>query len=432
MKLAFIYSFEQSSWKSCQTITKNLMATYKSVSPGSQQKSFDLNDHTTSYEMLSTAKEITTFLPEKIIIVDHKPHPHKLLDAIHKCYLEKKIKKLPEIIIHIFGDFTLYSADWKKIEKALKSYSVKLVCASDSQKDLVRKFLKNKKVALYKCPFPVDSSDFYFDQNLRSKHRKALGLTDNQILFIYTGRLSLQKKVFDLMIDFSSYLKISNADAYLFFAGEFDDLGNPFKGIYGKEGMFFQNYVKMVENFDENTRKRIRYVGNLTTEELRGFYSAGDVFTSLSVHNDEDYGMSPAEAACTGLPLILSAWAGYRSFKLPNNECTLIDTSIDVYKLNYDKSQLLKALIITQKNIGAIRLKRIDLQRINNKVLSINDNKPVLKKIIEERVPKFAGFTPLLTELSKAFNKHPPFIDSKVEYFYSDLYKKIYDSYVSK
>lgn len=431
MKLAFLYSFEQSTWKSCQTITKNLKATYSLIGPN-QSKDFDLNDKTTSFEMLQSALEIVTYAPESIVILDHKPHPHKIISFIHKAYIEKKIKKLPQIIIHVFGDFTLYSAEWMKIEKTLKNFSVKLVCASDSQKDLVSKFLKNKKSGIYKCPFPVDPKEFFFDQSARDKARKALKLTNDQVIYVYTGRLSLQKKIIDLIIDFSAYLKISKSNSYLYLAGEFDDLGNPFKGVYSKEGAFYQNYNKLLCNLDEDVRSRIKYLGNLSTEELKNLYSTADVFISLSVHNDEDYGMSPAEALCTGLPIILTEWAGYKSFKFENNECQLIATSIGEKHLNYNKAQLLKAFVSTQQNIFELRANRLKLQKINCSYLSIASNKPTLSKILEEKTPLFAGFSNLLSDLAKAFKDHPPFITTKTEYIYSALYKKIYDSYISK
>jgi glycosyltransferase involved in cell wall biosynthesis len=432
MKLAFIYSFQQSSWKSCQTITKNLRATYKSLTPVSNQKDFDLNDQTSLYDILLTAQEIAAFTPDQIVILDHKPHPYKILDLLYKSYTAKKIKKLPQIIIHIFGDFTLYGAQWLKIEKTLKHFSVKFVCASDSQKELVGKFLKNKKTGLYKCPFPVDANEFYFDEKLRNKNRKELGFTDAQNLYIYTGRLSLQKKILDLILDFSLYLKMSKDDAYLFLAGDFDDLGNPFKGIYSREGLYFLSYAKLMESLSDDAKKRIRYVGNLSTEELQALYSSADHFVSMSAHNDEDYGMSPAEALSTGLPCVLSDWAGYQSFKFSSdNQCFLIKTSLENNKIGYDKAQFLKTLVNLNKSIEENRKNRVELQAINTKYLSVVNNKAVIKNIIEDKIAPFSGFTPLLKELALAFEASPPFA-TKVEYQYNDLYKKIYDSYLSK
>jgi glycosyltransferase involved in cell wall biosynthesis len=432
MKLAFLYSFEQSSWKSCQTITKNLLTTYKSIDSSNKLQHFNLNDHTSTFEMLKNAKEIVDSLPDVVVVLDHKPHPHKMLHILHEVYAEKKIKKLPQIIIHVFGDFTLYSKDWLAIEKKLKNFQVKLVCASDSQTDLVGKFLKNKKSGLYKCPFPVDAKDFSFDQDLRDKYRKMLGLGSNQTLYIYTGRLSMQKKILELMTDFAAYLKISKDDAYLFFAGEFDDLGNPFKGIYSKEGAYFQTYSKMHASLEENVKNRIRYIGNMSSLELRSLYSSADAFVSMSVHNDEDYGMSPAEALATGLPVILTAWAGYKSFKLKNNECHLIDTSIGDNHIIYDKGQLLKAFFHIKKNLNDLRANRKNLQKINAQYLSVTNNKETIKNIISDKAPQFAGFSSLLSTLAEAFKNHPPFSTPKTQYFYSDLYKKVYDSYISK
>lgn len=433
MKVAFLYSYEQSFWKSCQTITKNLKSTYDLFVSSANQKSFNYHDSITAFEMLNAARGIVDFEPDYIVIIDHKPHPQKIIDFIFQTYAEKKIKRLPEIIIHIFGDFTLYSKDWLKIEKTLKNFPVKFICASDSQQALVAKFLKNKKTGLYKCPFPVDTEDFSFNPELRNKYRKTLGLKDNQTLFVYTGRMSLQKQVIELMLDFATYLKVSNSDAFLYFAGEFDDLGNPFKGLYSNEGLFYYRFSKLHASLEDDIQARIRYVGNLTTNELKPLYSAADTFISLSVHNDEDYGMSPAEALATGLPCILTDWAGYRSFKREeDNQCFLIKTSLSEDKITYARDELMDALLTVRQNEAINRKNRFELQKTNVQYLSIASNKSILENIIKTKVSKFSGFSPLLKSLALAFELHPPFAIAQTKHVYTDLYKKIYESYLPK
>src|SRR5690606_17477950 len=54
--------------------------------------------------------------------------------------------------------------------------------------------------------------------------------------------------------------------------------------------------------------------GSLPNKELKGVYQGADYLVNLSVHNDEDYGMSVAEAQCSGLPGIITDWGGLAGF----------------------------------------------------------------------------------------------------------------------
>ena len=190
-------------------------------------------------------------------------------------------------------------------------------------------------------------------------------------------------------------------------------------------------------------------MGNLATNELADLYNASDAFISLSVHNDEDYGMSPAEALNTGLPCILTEWGGYRSFKnkSTDNQCILIKTSILPTHISYDRAALLKSFFIMIKNEKINRERRFDLQKINSQYLSIESNEKVISKILTSPISLFTGFSPLIKELAKTFTQAPPFVSQEVkteidpetyEYIsktkstYNSTYKKIYESYVSK
>lgn len=437
MSVAFIYSYEQSFWKSCQTITQNLLETYKLVLKNQKVLCFDYNEEMTGFEILEQARKIFDSRPGHIIIVDHKPHVYMIMKFLNHLYQENKSMARPEVILHVFGDFTLYGEQWNKAEPYLKKFKVKFVCASDKQKNLVSKFLKDKTHGLYKLPFPVDSKQFYFSNSLRIEQRKRLKIEPGQIMFLYTGRMSLQKKVIELTIDFIHFLKISGANAVLYLAGEFDDIGSPFVGLYYKNGEFYQKYLEIINNLDPEYLNNVKYFGNLNQEELLGFYNAADFYISLSAHNDEDYGMSPAEAICTGLPAILTDWAGYSSFKLENNGCALIPTKIDEEnkRIVYSRVILLKFLIAYAKDISGFQLSREELSKINRDNFSILGNVSNLKNILKDESILFKGFTGYMKELASHFKKNaPPFIfyTTTTTVNFNKLYKKIYESYLSK
>jgi glycosyltransferase involved in cell wall biosynthesis len=449
MKIAFIYSFEQSAWKSCQTITQNLINTYRLIYPEKSLLHFDYNDDQTKFQKLELAQKLVESAPDKLVIVDHKPHLESLLKVFE---LVQKTKKRPEIVFHIFGDFTLYGNQWLKLEPLLKKYKVKFICASDKQQRLVEKFLSRKETS--KLPFPVDEKSFYFSEQIRRKKRIELGLKD-EIVLVYTGRLSLQKRVSELSLDFLKFIKESPHNCVLYLAGEFDDLGSPFTGIYFRNGEFYQRYLRILNAVPEKLRERVRLLGHQDQAQLLELYNAADIFISLSTHNDEDYGMSPAEALCTGLPAILSDWAGYSSFKLKGSaSCSLIPVEIvkNLNQVQYNKAEFFSCLEKNIQQLAEHRSARKEYAKVYANEFSIRGNSSRLKRILEQPLKSFSGFSKLMKELANAFKEAgPPFIVTKTKTVtkldltqtnitmtttkkteFKPLYLKIYESYLSK
>ena len=436
MKIALLYSFEKSVWKSCQTISANLVSTYKLALKKNEILHYNLNTRMTSYEQLELAREIIEQRLTHISFVDHMPHPEVLIKYLDYFYSEQEVKDhtfaRPTLIFHVFGDFTLYGKEWVDCEIYLRRFKTKFICASDRQKDLVSKFMIEKDKGIYVCPFPVNESIFYFSEEVRKEQRQKMKLDEQTIAFIYTGRMSLQKKVYELMTDFANFLETTNLPAVLYFAGEFDDLGNPFTGVHTKNGEFALRFQQAYDCLKPHVKKQIRYIGNLSQDELFKHYNASDVFISMSAHNDEDYGMSPAEALCTGLPGILSNWAGYASFNLNNkNACTLIPTKMENADIAYDNKLVLKELFAMMIKAPEIYKKRSELSKMNANVFSITGASSTLQRIIIESEYQFNGFTIKMNQLAKAFKQPtPPFVEYRKEY--NELYKEMYDSYLPR
>ena len=146
-----------------------------------------------SYEQLELARELVNQSLTHISFVDHMPHPEILIKYLDHYYSENGVTDRPTLIFHVFGDFTLYGKEWIESDRYLKKFKTKFVCASERQKDLVSKFLKDSTKGIYICPFPVDENLFFFSEEERINQRKKLGLDSDTIAFIYTGRMSLQK-----------------------------------------------------------------------------------------------------------------------------------------------------------------------------------------------------------------------------------------------
>ena len=408
-KLAIIVSDKNQRWESCKIIVPNLVTLYQNSFPQARIETFDYNERNTNYEYFSMFQELKEFMPDKIIICDHKPHPQKIIqDIFSECP-----PPLPDIYCHLFGDFSLYSNQWLDMETYLQSIGVKFIAASHRQVNFVKQFVEKKETTqnyVHYLPFPVQDKLYRFSSKRRKKAQEQLKISPQAKNFLYTGRLSTQKNISLLTKSFSTFLEISGADAHLYLAGFFDHLAYPFFGLYHPPEFNWYQFLAELESYKPAVKERIHYLGNLSAEELCDYYHACDVFVSASLHNDEDYGMSPAEALCCGMPLILSNWGGYASFCLPKTPVELIKTTEVNTLYQVDPSHLIK-LLIKYAGQETSDQQRRQLSAMARKKFSIAGNIKRLQEIHSLPVRPFCGWNKKFQVFSDCFrhNASNPF-----------------------
>jgi glycosyltransferase involved in cell wall biosynthesis len=311
MKIALIYSFETSHWVSCQKIVSNLLHAYNSLTQKCDFYHLDYKaeDSAESWKSIKKLKQVN---PDYIIFIDHKPHPFKFIEHLFKLGHKRNTSKF---IFHIYGDFTLNLAKWERLFKILDQESIFFYAASERQKNMLTEFIDQKHLGV--CPFPVHADEFNHLPTMRNQTRSTHDWHEDETVFLYTGRLSKQKNVHQLLTAFTKWRISSQAQARLVLVGEPDAIGKPFEDRSEWNGEYFQELLDLLAAFGEEDRARIEFHGFKSNMELPAYYNAADCFINLSLHHDEDYGMSCAEALATGLPLIISNWAGFASFKKP-------------------------------------------------------------------------------------------------------------------
>ncbi|PIK14025.1 glycosyltransferase family 4 protein [Halobacteriovorax sp. JY17] len=416
-KATLIRQRDVSSWTSCQTITQNLYDLYAGLAEIQIQNTLELSD-SDPFSTFEKGYELSQLESDLLVFIDHFPCPATIIKSFSKYITSKK---RPDIIIHIFGDFTLQAAEWLSAEEQLKEFNIKFICASDAQANLLNKLLNNPK-NIESHFFPLRDGAHHFSQEMRESTRERLKIHENELVFIYTGRLSMQKNVIELISMMNELKRTFQLKFKLLVAGPFDDLGIPYIGQYSQEGAYCTRWMKQVPNVDF-----VHYLGSLDSNELHQYYCASDCFISLSTHNDEDFGMSPCEAGATGLPLILTNWGGYSSFKKYFSKTYLVETtfnSTNSSRPSPDKKSLFKTVINFIENFSPKERKQIE-------ECSLNIMRKNLKNsIIELETSPFNGFTELMTKVGARFSatKNSPF--SGVRGNYSDLYYDLYDSYI--
>jgi glycosyltransferase involved in cell wall biosynthesis len=213
-------------------------------------------------------------------------------------------------------------------------------------------------------------------------------------------------------------------------AGSFDDIGAPFFGVVGQPGSFYYAWKKSVEAAEKKAPLlSVRYLGMLSSHELRKLYAASDLFVSLSLHHDEDFGMSPAEALACGTPALLSSWGGYSSFQGNTGvgvfDCALASVKITKSGLEISHSDIQHALwrksfssedARIRKNRSEHYHSRFSIRQVSKQIFRVHENEP----------PRFGGFSVIHRQLAKQFSKPVLFPKGPTQ---GTLYEKIYKPY---
>ncbi len=420
MKVAIVYSFKPSEWFSCTIINKNLRAAYESIYDEIMYIDYT-RKRTVEEEDLKALAESGI---EKIIFIDHIPTPVDFLLKLKK--FEPECFERLEYTIHVFGDFPLYMPEWRSVFELLEDMPVKFIAASKKQKLFVEKFIPQKDI-IFVSPFPVGESEFSYDAKKREGFRTELGLK-NETVFLYTGRLTYQKRITDMIEIFCEQLiagKIAR-DSYFYIVGGVDTLGVPYLGVSQLLGEYYRQIQKTLAKYSD-VSDRVILTGRVENSDLKKYYCMADCYLSLSTYHDEDYGMSVAEALCSGLPAILTNWAGYQSFQLSERPelCRLVDTRLEQDLPQFDREQA-KGLLADFKST----FNREEISKLYLENFGVNACAQKLKEIQDTKFESFKGSSPFMKRVTnEQFLRGMEVFKNELNREFNDLYFEAYDVY---
>ena len=423
-KIALLSSWTPSTWQSCRAIIPNIIKVYERQDAHLVYLNFHRSIN--ALECLHTAQEIKDKNIDIIAFVDHSPHPKNLLRPLE--FVLRNTSKRPKLIFHLYGDFPLYCTDWIEIETLLKHYKCKFLVASDRQQHFISKFFKVSHNKVFKIPFPVDEKQFRVDEDVRWVVRNQFKIERKSPVFIYTGRISAQKQLISLIKNFIKASKQVSNKPVLFIAGGFDDLGTPFIGDCPLPCDYSSRFYRLLQDIDPR-QTMIKFVGQLNKKKLFEYYNASDYFISLSIHNDEDYGMSPIEAMFCGNSSILTDWAGLASFQTKKSFCQMVPVNFldGTIVLDHSMAVNLYAKAMTNPLMPC----RKNISEHYQKVFGIQALTTSLKNILFGRFNLFQSYGPSFY-LFNAYMKsspHAPFSSFKNSKKYGPFYKEVYAPY---
>lgn len=409
MKLALLYAFRSSEWKSCISITDNIKASYSKLKH--DIKFFDYDHLKGELHLECLADDLQAYQPDRIIFIDHRPTPKQLLERL----LKREINA--PLIIHLYGDFSVYCNDWIEQEAILKNFKVQFITASHSQFKFVSQFLNSNKNQVKKISFSLDQKAYYYDDKDLHQFYEANSIDPQAINFIYAGRVTKQKNIIDLATIFKYQVLPKMPLTNLIIAGDIDDQGSPFHGEYLAAGT---TQLRLEQCLGPN----IKWLGSLNSKELRLAYNASDCFISLSTFHDEDFGMAPLEAAATGLPLILTGWGGYNDFIKQAEFSKKIETSFNDGRFQFNEQQVLHAILEQSKPAKEERI--IQSKSIVQNFCLETISKEFEKNLNDQEITNFVGFSRTFWEFTRCFRTHPSKPFSREEIDSNDLTQSIY------
>jgi glycosyltransferase involved in cell wall biosynthesis len=392
-RIAVLRSAQAPLWQSAQCISTNLAFTYD-LAFGPRCRNFSVPETDQYAESWRIAQAVHAYGPRRIVFLANQPHPEHFLTALKLVY---GLSRLPELVFHVYGDFPLGSPLWLKAWSILSGTQCLFLAASPRQQEVLKRLLGSPANSAF-FPFPVNNQVFRFDESLRAKWRKKLGLSPAHRVLIYSGRISLQKNV-SLLIEEAAQLMREDPQLRLWLCGASDDIGAPLFDWNHLTGSYDMRIARQLEQLEPDVRGRIWRMGAVPHETLRALYNAADGFVSLSLYHDEDFGMAAAEAAMCGLPLCLTGWGGYSQFVQNPEDGLGIPVGLDQNGLRIHRPQIRDGL---RKLAGGYTDKKEREARSARAILrfGIEANARVLHDLHAEPVPVFRGFTKLMQALS--------------------------------
>jgi len=187
-----------------------------------------------------------------------------------------------------------------------------LICTSEAARQTIRHAqaeahaywaeigspLPESGIQLPVIPLGVDVEALTHDEGGRAAARAALGLQADEVAFLFSGRLSFNAKAHPVPLYQALETAAQTRPIVLIEAG--------------------LSFNKAIEQQYQQARAAIapsvRFIqidGNDVAAYARA-RKAADVFTSLSDHLQETFGLTPVEAMAAGLPVLVSDWNGYK------------------------------------------------------------------------------------------------------------------------
>lgn len=265
-----------------------------------------------------------------------KKHPHvKFIVDVHSDYNNSAKTWISRNILH--------RAFYKTVFKLALPYIDKVFCCSLECMDFAIELYNTPK---YKCQFYplggicLDDEEYI---NRRTNKREEIGVLDNQILILQTGKFNSKKKLLESLTAFNE-LK-SSRFTYLVVGQLNDEIKDPVMEII-------------------NNDKRIKYMGWATPEEIKDYLCASDLYMQPGSQS-----ATMQQSLCLRNPVILDNVKSHRVFIRDNG--WLIDNHEQIKEILNDIDRNPHILKKMSENSFDIAKKTLDYRLLSKMILDV-------------------------------------------------------------
>lgn len=180
-------------------------------------------------------------------------------------------------------------------------------CTSDAE--IARKFVPKAAVRIFPLAFD-DQTFFPVDAARRAALRLEHGFTPDDRVLVYAGRCTASKNMVTLLRVFKALLPMV-PNVHLIIAGPTPTRS----GISRELGVWPMDFATTVGRLAARLslpKERLHLVGDMRPDRLCELYNLADVKVNLTLHHDENFGLTQVEAMACGTPVVGTAWGGLK------------------------------------------------------------------------------------------------------------------------
>jgi glycosyltransferase involved in cell wall biosynthesis len=210
-----------------------------------------------------------------------------------------------------------------------------LLFTSTSDRDIALSLFSRLAPPCDVVPLCVDRNFRSMRPGTRARTRRHLQISDDAVVFLYTGRITSEKNIHAMLLTLAKVLSECHT-AVAMFVGPIGDLPSPAFGSTLQDlGALFQRFLAD----HPAIASRIRFHPPVNRSELPLVYNIADVFVNLTLHGDENFGFSQVEAMACGLPVVGSDWGGLRNTIEHGKTGFLVHTRMNAWGVRVDIAQ---------------------------------------------------------------------------------------------
>ena len=190
----------------------------------------------------------------------------------------------------------------------------------------------------------IELNNFRYNVNARASLRERWGLQDKDFTFMYVGRISREKGLYELV------------NAFKKLAEYYENISLVVVGDASYNGFGINNYYKSIISLAEGCKAQIIFLGKQPNENIPSIMSAADCIVIPTI-TEEAFGMVAVEAMACQRPLIVTNSGGL--VEVVDEKCALIADKNNIIDELFEKMQMICVDNSIVKNMGLNGYRRV-------------------------------------------------------------------------